>query len=140
VGIDDSFGNINGDGWSDILKQKISLVILLILSLVANLVFIAHYFDYRSKFRVYRINGKSMNPLLYEGDRVLICSVLPENLTNYIVSFNWQRGKCEHSITNVLHRVISDNGTHILTKGDLNSRPDGWFSKKDVVGWMVYVL
>jgi len=73
-----------------------------------------------------------MYPTIKEGEFHIFCKIFYQhNLTGIIVSFHY------NSTILVGHRVIMDNGTHILTKGDNNIYSDGWFNKNLLVGWFI---
>jgi len=83
--------------------------------------------------RINTVSGMSMYPTILNNE-VCVCltQFYPSNLTNRIVVFQY------NETINTLHRVIMDNGTHILTKGDNNCCPDGWFSKDRLIGWLIW--
>ena len=83
--------------------------------------------------RVTRLNGSSMYPTILDNELIIYLSIFyPTNLTNKIVAFQY------NDTINVCHRVIADNRTHILTKGDNNLIVDGWFSKDKLIGWLIW--
>lgn len=83
--------------------------------------------------RISQLSGNSMYPTLINNEITLsLRQFFPENLTDRVVSFQY------NSTITVCHRVIADNGTHILTKGDNNCCPDGWYSKDTLISWVVW--
>jgi len=83
---------------------------------------------------VFRVNGTSMNPTLKTGDIVVIGKGINGNLTNEIVVFE------DHKIGLIVHRVIADNSEMVMTKGDANNSSDGWITKENVIGVVVFVI
>jgi len=83
---------------------------------------------------VFRVNGTSMNPTLKTGDIVVIGKGINGNLTNEIVVFE------DHKIGLIVHRVIADNSEMVMTQGDANDSPDGWITKENVIGVVVFVI
>jgi len=98
----------------------ISAIIIAIFSLVPQYVF--------------RVSGTSMNPTLKAGDLVVIGREINGNLTNDIVVFE------DDTIGLIVHRVITDNSEMVMTKGDANNGPDGWTTKENVIGVVVFVI
>jgi signal peptidase I len=77
--------------------------------------------------------GNSMEPTLKYDDAVLCLRYFyPQNLTGKIITFKF------NSTIEACHRVIADNGTAVLTKGDANPIPDGWYSKDKITGWVIW--
>jgi signal peptidase I len=77
--------------------------------------------------------GNSMEPTLKYDDAVLCLRYFyPQNLTGKIITFKY------NSTIEACHRVIADNGTAVLTKGDANPIPDGWYSKDKITGWVIW--
>lgn len=77
----------------------------------------------------------SMYPTFKGGEAIILSPFLPSNLTNSIVVFKLYDGY------NIVHRVISDNGTWIQTKGDNIPEPDPYrIPKKDVIGIVIITL
>lgn len=83
---------------------------------------------------VFRVSGTSMNPTLKAGDIVVIGREINGNLTNEIVVFEDDR------IGLIIHRAIADNSEMVMTKGDANNSPDGWITKENVIGVVVFVI
>lgn len=83
---------------------------------------------------VFRVSGTSMNPTLKAGDIVVIGKETNGNLTNEIVVFE------DHTNGLIVHRAIADNSEMVLTKGDANNGPDGWITKENVIGVVVFVI
>ena len=83
---------------------------------------------------VFRVSGTSMNPTLKTGDIVVIGKGINGNLTDEIVVFE------DHTIGLIVHRVIADNSEMVMTKGDANDSPDGWITKENVIGVVVFVI
>jgi len=82
--------------------------------------------------RVGELKGQSMYPTIHDGERlILVRAIMPSNLTGWIVTY-------EYDTILVLHRVLGDNGTHILTKGDNNPKPEGWISKEKIMYLLVW--
>ena len=83
---------------------------------------------------VYGVSGTSMNPTLKAGDLVVIGKEINGNLTNEIVVF-------EDPIYGlIVHRVIADNSEMVMTKGDANNGPDGWITKENIIGVVIFVI
>jgi len=77
--------------------------------------------------------GTSMLPTIKPNTHVIFLKQFyPENLTGYIIIFKF------NSTFYVCHRVIADNSTHVLTKGDNNPVPDGWIKKDKVIGVIIW--
>ena len=80
-----------------------------------------------------RVVGCSMYPTIAEGSTIWMKYQQDVNLTGQIVVF-------VHNGANIVHRVIADNSTHVLTQGDnrkSNPDPDGWSSKELVTSEVI---
>jgi signal peptidase len=83
---------------------------------------------------VFGVSGRSMNPTLKAGDIVVIGKEINGNLTNEIVVFE------DHINGLIIHRAIADDSEMVMTKGDANNSPDGWITKENVIGVVVFVI
>ncbi len=103
-------------------------------ALIVTLAIIAAMFYFIPQ-HVFRVSGKSMNPTLNVGDYVVIGREINGNLTNKIVVFEDHENK-----RLIAHRAIADNSEMVMTKGDANESPDGWITKENVIGFVVFVI
>lgn len=101
--------------------------------LVVSLAIIVALFGFIPQY-VFRVTGKSMNPTLKAGDHVLIWRDINRDLTNELVVFEYDRDRL------AVHRAISDNSEMVLTKGDANNGTDGWITKENVIGFVIFVI
>ncbi len=99
-------------------------------------------------YQTFTAQGISMKPTILPGDTVMVETepwAGPAH-TGQIVTF-WCQG--EHfgnqSYYNcgsgfyVTHRVIAENSTHLLTKGDANPYPDWWIQRSEIHGIVVQI-
>ncbi|MFQ6086935.1 MAG: signal peptidase I [Candidatus Bathyarchaeia archaeon] len=94
--------------------------------LIAMFYFIPQY--------VFRVSGRSMYPTLEDGDYVVIWRAINGNLTNEIVLFE------DHTNKLIVHRAIANNSEMVMTKGDANKSPDGWITRENVIGFVLFVI
>lgn len=80
----------------------------------------------------FTVVGGSMRPLIrVNRDQVMLESANPDDIkVGDIVLFsgNYRGGNY------CLHRVFKLDGDMVQTFGDANSRPDGWFARKNILG------
>jgi signal peptidase I len=108
--------------------DKKALLVLATFALVSVLLM-----TYEMLFSFSHSLGNSMQPTIKPNDAVLCLRYFyPQNLTGKIITFKF------NSTIEVCHRVIADNGTAVLTKGDGNPIPDGWYSKDKITGWVIW--
>nr|WP_279615074.1 S24/S26 family peptidase [Desulfospira joergensenii] len=76
-------------------------------------------------------HGLSMSPFIRDHNVI----VLKPNTSDTQIKFGDIVAIFNKDQTRILiHRVIGKNKNRILIKGDNNIRPDGWYSKQDVLG------
>lgn len=102
-------------------KEKITFYLLLALTLI--IVFILVYLSLVNEPVMAVVKGKSMLPLLREGDIVFIARVKPHEINiGDVIVFKTSAG------TLVIHRVIGiaveNSRYYFVTKGDNNPAPD----------------
>ena len=100
------------------------------IAFVAIVLFISQGFVFSKSL----VSGTSMYPTINNGDTVWCLTILPQNLTGQIVSY-------QNGTINILHRVVEDHGNIIVTKGDNNPVVDPWtVYRSSVIGYAVCVL
>ena len=113
-------------------KQRVSRVIII---LAVCLVFMVAF---NNKYKIYRVNGESMQPELFSGDFVIVEdeSFNELNIGDVIVYKSSDKNY-------IIHRIVyieSDSGK-LLVKGDNNERIDREpVTIYNYIGKVVYVL
>ena len=84
---------------------------------------------------VHTVVGESMEPTIYEGDRVLIIKSNYIIVEGDIIAFYW----AEYGF-NVIHRIYEIEGNIYRAWGDNNPEPDDVdIRKEDIIGKMILI-
>ncbi len=104
------------------MKAFVFLVVVVTLCLVV-----------RSHFRFFLITSNSMIPTIKVGDVVMTIKK-PQYFEGDIVTFKINN-------RHITHRLVSQEGSHIQTKGDANSDKDSFgTSSYEIIGKVIHIL
>ncbi len=131
-------------------KDYVQTVIMVIITIVIVIVFwYGLRFAFRTEHPLLAVASGSMEPVLYEGDLILVqgvqnvleIHVAPKdaNSPGDIIVFR----KPTYPSDLIVHRAVgngTDTSYYIITQGDANPGPDGWrVRESDIVGKYTWV-
>ena len=131
-------------------KDYVQTVIMVIITIVIVIVFwYGLRFAFRTEHPLLAVASGSMEPVLYEGDLILVqgvqnaleIHVAPKdaNSPGDIIVFR----KPTYPSDLIVHRAVgngTDTSYYIITQGDANPSPDGWRVREtDIIGKLVEI-
>ena len=110
------------------VASRIIYILIIIFLILFNIssIFNTSLFGYR----VFKVGSGSMKPTLKVNDLILVKKQKDYKVDD-VITF-----KLDNDY--ITHRIIETNKTRVVTKGDANNVADQDFSKKKIVGKVVY--
>jgi signal peptidase len=123
------------------LLEAIFLLVVLFIIIILSVFPVLVGADY-----TFKIIGRSMNPVLIEGDTILIKRGIENIEVGDIITFRANTNRVDSMIVTeiITHRVVAIQRNPILifqTKGDIDDTPDPWRITPDqVIGKLTYII